>query len=121
MRKSTALQKELKDDATLLKRWRAWHAELRAEALAGPFGALVEQLLEILRGLRLQDSALLLAFIRSQRWSEVDMNVRLECLHQINARMTRLREQAGLVPFDDALPDKPTTGFLIVRQLMLGT
>jgi hypothetical protein len=43
----------------------------------------------------------------------------LTCLHEINDRITKLREQAGKPPFDDGMPPERNTGFLIVKQLMI--
>jgi hypothetical protein len=99
--RKSELRQELADDATLFGRWRAWHREERAQALAGPAGALVEQLLEILRGLSPQDgAATLVAFIRSQNWTHLDQDVKFTCLHEIDTCIIRLREKSGLPPFD---------------------
>lgn len=104
----------------MLRAWRAWHCEQREAAVSGPCGALVEQLLDILRGLTLRGGGELVAFISSQNWSCVDFDTRLTCLHEINERITKLRELAGMPPFDDGFGPERTTGFLIVRQLMVG-
>jgi hypothetical protein len=119
-RKSKALEKELADHSKLLRAWTRWHREQREEALAGPHGTLVARLLEILRGLTLRDGAKLVGLIRAQNWDRVDFDTRFICLHEINERITILREQAGLAPFDDAMPPERTTGFLIIRQAMFG-
>src|SRR5262249_42291455 len=119
-RRSKALEKELANGSKLLRAWRNWHAEQREEALAGPHGKFVTQLLEALHGLTLRDGAKLVGFIRAQDWSAVDFNTRFVCLHETNDRITILREEAGMAPFDDSLPPGRTTGFLIIRQAMFG-
>jgi hypothetical protein len=60
----------------------------------------------------------LIALIRSQDWAATDAGVQLEMLQIINRHITKLREAAGLPPFDDALPDENLTGFLIVRSML---
>jgi hypothetical protein len=103
-----ALEKELADNSYLLRQWHVWHREQREEAVAGPHGALVELLLDILRELTLHDGARLVEFIRAQDWNSVDYNVRLVCLHELNAAITRLRVKAGMPPFDDGFrPNAP--------------
>jgi hypothetical protein len=74
-------------------------------------------LLEILRELTLSDGGKLVAFIRAQDWSDVDADVRLTCLHQINARITGMREASGLAPIDDGFAPH-TTAFQIVKQII---
>jgi hypothetical protein len=118
-RKSKALEKELTDNSYLLRQWHAWHAEQRQEAIAGPYGALVQQLFDVLRGLTLRGGAELIAFISSQNWSCVDFDTRLTCLHEINTRISKLRERAGMPPFDDGFPPERTTVFLLVKNLMM--
>jgi hypothetical protein len=120
MRRSKALEKELADNSYLLRQWHAWHREQLEEALAGSYGSLVAQLLDVLRGLTLRGGGELVAFISSQNWNCVDFDTRLTCLHEINERIAKLRELAGMPPFDDGFGPERTTGFLIVRQLMVG-
>jgi hypothetical protein len=84
----------------LQRQWQRWQDELCEQALAGPHGELVRQLLEVLDGLGPRDGAVLLDFVRSQSWRDVNMDTRFVCLHEINARTITLREQAGLVPFE---------------------
>jgi hypothetical protein len=60
-----------------------------------------EQLLDVLRSLTLTGGVELVTFIQSQDWSSVDFDTRCTCLHEINERITKLREQANLTPFDD--------------------
>ena len=56
-------------------------------------------------------AAPLLAFIRRSDWSSVSYDTRLTVLHQINDRITRMRERHGLSPFDDPLPGQPDNVF----------
>ena len=116
-----SLNRERAEDTYLLREWKRWHNEQREEAVAGPHGALVEQLTEILRGLTLHDGARLVSFIRARDWNSVDADTRFILLHEINAAITRIRVKAGMTPIDDAIPPARANGFLIVKELMFGS
>jgi hypothetical protein len=111
-------QKELADHARLLRAWKAWHREQLDEALAGPHGALVSELMTLLDRLELSSAAALLDFVRRRAWSSVSWDTRLTVLHEINNRITRMRECHGLPPFDDPLPGQPDNVFRIVRAIL---
>lgn len=101
-RRSDADQKRA-DDRRLLCSWRKWHAECLAEALTGPHASILAQLVEVLCGLTLKSAPVLLAFVERQNWRSVDADTRFIALHEINLAITRLRERAGMAPFDDPL------------------
>jgi hypothetical protein len=113
--------KELREQSYQLRQWRQWHRVLAQEALAHPqHGALVREAFEILRTMDLRDTRIL-DLVRNTDWATVDYKVREVLLHEIDRRVTTLREQAGLTPFSDALPHQRLNGFLVVKQLMTGT
>jgi hypothetical protein len=84
----------------------------------GPHGDIVHELLGSLGGMTPQSMPALLDLVRSQNWQTVDVETRLIALHEINGAITRVREEHGAVPFNDALPGEPDTGFLIIKQLL---
>jgi hypothetical protein len=73
--------------------------------------------LEILRVMTLRDRTLS-DFVVAQNWTAVDEGVRAVLLHEIDRRITALREAAGLAPFSDALPHQRSNGFIVIRELM---
>jgi hypothetical protein len=105
----------------MLRAWTHWHRERREEALAGPHGALVAELFAALHELTVKDGAKLVAFVRAQDWSHVKADVRFTLLHEINNAITRLREQAGMPPFDDGVVPERATAFLIIKDVMFGS
>jgi hypothetical protein len=113
-----AQQQELVDNARLLRAWKAWHREQLAEALAGPHGALVSELMTLLGRLELSSAAALLDFVRRTDWSSVSCDTRLVALHEINDSIAQMRECHGLPPFDDPLPGQPDNVFRIVRAIL---
>ena len=94
-------QKELADQAQLMRAWRAWHAEQLDEALAGLHGAMVAELMTLLDRHELNSAAALRACVQRMDWSTVSYDVRLTALHQINQTIIRLRERSGLAGIDD--------------------
>jgi hypothetical protein len=115
MRKSEK-EKELRDNAHLLRAWRRWHHEQLGEVLAGPHGTAVAQVMAFLKHMQPQSAPALIALLRDFDWSEMDADVRLVVLHEINEAITRLRERAGLAPIDDALPGERMTAFLLIKE-----
>ena len=118
MKRHTAQEPKIADDARLIRAWRAWHQEQLAEALAGPHGAQISELMTLLGRLEPSSATPLLAFIRRSDWSSVSYDTRLTVLHQINDRITRIRERHGLSPFDDGVPGSRDNVFQIVRSIL---
>jgi hypothetical protein len=112
------LEKELRDNAHLLRAWKRFHADQLAEVLAGPHGAAVARVIEFLERMEPQSAPALISLLHEHDWDQIDHNVRYVLLHEINQAITRLREKSGLPPIDDALPGERDTGFLVVRALL---
>ena len=112
------LEKELRDNAHLLRAWKRWHADQLNEVLAGPHGAAVALVVGFLDGMEPQSAPALIALLDQHDWGQIDHNVRYVLLHEINSKITALRERSGLPPIDDALPGERDTGFLIIRALL---
>jgi hypothetical protein len=109
MRRNSEKDKKLADDERLLRAWRNWHRERLDEAMAGPHGVVVVQVVEFLKTMSPASANALLALMRSQVWADVDADTRFELLHLINSTITRLREKNGMPPIDDPLPDSRRT------------
>jgi hypothetical protein len=120
MRRNSEKDKKLADDACLLRAWHNWHAEELAEALAGPHRVIATQVVTFLKMLESTPSAAsaLLELMRSQTWADVDADTRFELLHLINTKITALREQNNMAPFDDPLPNSRANVFLLVKKYL---
>jgi hypothetical protein len=118
MKRCTAEEQKLADDARLLRAWRTVHREELEQALAGPHGPMVERLVFILKDLNSHSLALLLAFIRGVHWSEIDYDTRLTVLHEVNTAITKLRERSGLSPFDDGVPGERENVFRMIKSIV---
>jgi hypothetical protein len=102
----------------LSRAYRAWQREQLDAALASAHGATIAELMTLLDRLELSSAAALLNFVRRCDWSSVSYDTRLTVLHEINERITRMRERHGLAPFDDPLPGQPDNVFRIIRAIL---
>jgi hypothetical protein len=109
MTRRTAVQaeKELRDNARLLRWWKAWHREQREAVLAGPHGVVLGELLRMIKNLQHVQPAQLIGLARSVDWAVVDYNTRFIVLHEINSSITKFREKRGLEPIDDSVEGEP--------------
>jgi hypothetical protein len=115
MKRRTAKEQELADDAYLLRAWKRWHREQLKAAFGGVHGAVLERLMMHLKDLR--SARELVNFIATEDWSAVDAATRLICLHEVNTAITKLREKSGMEPIDDPLPGQTDNAFRIIRDL----
>lgn len=111
------LERKRTEQARLLRNWLNWHRDQRESVLAGPHRAMFERLLFILKGLAANSQPLLLAYIRGIDWSPVDDTTRQIVLHEIGTRITKLRIEHGLAPFDDD-PDGGDNVFRLIKQIL---
>jgi len=117
-RQRTAQEEKLADDACLLRAWKKFHRGERAEVLAGPHGALLNELFRMFANLKHVQPAQLVGYTRAINWLEIDYPTRLTVIHEANAAITKLREKQGREPIDDPLPEQPPSAFLILRELL---
>jgi hypothetical protein len=110
--------KELADNARLLRAWKNFHREEREAVLAGPYGATLAELFRMFENMKHVRSSQLIGYMRAIEWSKIDYPARLTVLHEVNAAITKLREQRGLPPMDDALPGEPLRVYQVIRDIM---
>jgi hypothetical protein len=102
----------------MLRRWRKYHQQQLDEALAGPHGMIVVQVVEFLKTMTPASANALLTLMRSQSWAGVDATTKFILLHTINDAITDMRATNNMPPIDDALPHERATAFLIIRELL---
>jgi hypothetical protein len=108
-------ERELADNACLLRWWNAWHREQLEQALDGMHGDIMRGLMAQLKDLR--SARALVDFISARDWSRVDANTRMIALHEINNAIAKLRESQGAPFVDDPLPGQPDNAFRIIKNL----
>jgi hypothetical protein len=111
-------EKELADQARLLRAWKQWHREQLDDALAGAHGATIAELITLLDRLELNSAAVLVACVQRTDWSAISADVRFTLLHQINQTIMRLRERNGMPAIDDPLPGQPDSVFRRIKHIL---
>jgi len=117
-RRQSEQDKKLADDARLLRAWKAFHSEERETVLAGPYGAVLNELFRMFANLEHVQPVQLVGYTRAIDWSEIDYPTRLTVIHEANAAITKRREKQGREPIDDPLPGTPPSAFQIIRELL---
>src|SRR5215831_13449553 len=100
-------EKELADNARLLRAWKKFHREEREAVLAGPYATTLVELFRMFSNIEHVKPAQLVGFIGAIDWGSVDFQTRLTVLHEVNTAITKFRESRKLDPFDDPLPGAP--------------
>jgi hypothetical protein len=116
-RRERAREKALAERDAQFRTWQREHRERLDAALAGSHGAKLATLLGFLESLTLETADALIECVRADDWAAADADTRFLVLRLINAAIVRLREQAGLEPFDDPLDDRPDA-FRVIRGLL---
>jgi hypothetical protein len=116
---STARNRELEDNAKLLRTWKAWHREERARVLAGPHAATLTELFRMLDNIKHVHPSQLVGLVQSITWSSIDYPTRLVVVHEVNSAIIKRRESQGLIPFDDGFPGDPPNAFQLIRAAIL--
>jgi hypothetical protein len=117
-RAQARLDKEEADREQLMKAWCAVQQRQIDDALVGPCGAQIGALLAFLKELSLDREAELVGFVQADSWHSANPDIRFLAMRLIGSRLVRLREDAGLPPFDDPLPGDPPSVFLQVREML---
>ena len=115
MKHQSKKDKELADNAYLLRTWRKWHAEQLKQAQNGPHGVIVTQVVTFLEGMTPASASALLALMRDHCWEQVDADTKFVLLHEINTAITRMREKNGRPAIDDPLPGQPENVFRTIK------
>jgi hypothetical protein len=118
MKVRTAKEKELQDNARLLRAWRRWHRDEREEILAGPHGAVLNELFRMLANLKHVQPAQLIGYAQSINWPAINYTTKLIILHEFNNAITTYREKNGLEPIDDGIPGERDNAFRCVKAIL---
>lgn len=123
----TRLEQELYDQQVLATEWHRYKRKEIDEHLAGPYPEQFAELRRVLKGLTIDDADVLIAYIRNAEWLKVaSLSARHLVLFMVDQRIMQLREQNGLVPIDDSLPDdllppgdrEEPSAYIAVRDLL---
>jgi hypothetical protein len=118
-RTAAQAEKELADNAKLLRAWKQFHRDERAEVLAGQHGAVLSELFWMFANLKHVRPEQLIGLVQSIDWASIPYAAKLVTVHELNTAITRLRERHGLPPIDDPLPGEPDNPFHVIRAIVL--
>jgi hypothetical protein len=113
-------QKRLQERNELFRAWERWHKERREILLSGPHGRAAQELVDFLERMTCceEDAAALLTLVQQGPWADSDPDVKFLVLGVVDNAITYLRENEGLHPFDDPLPDEEPNVFLTIREML---
>jgi len=114
----TPKEKELADNARLLRAWRKFHREEREAVLAGPYATTLIELFRMFANIQYVAPAQLVGFVQSINWANVDYAVRLTVLHEINNAITEFRVERDMEPINDPLPGEPESPFRLIKIIL---
>jgi hypothetical protein len=117
-RAQARIDKDQADREKLMRAWCVFQQRQIDDALVGPHGIQIAALLAFLKDLSLEREAELVDFVQADSWRCADPDTRFLAMRLIGSRLAKLREDAGLAPFDDPLPDEPPSTFLRIRELL---
>jgi hypothetical protein len=86
------------------------------DALAGPHGPQLATLIASLPEISLDQETDLIDL--AQPWRSANPDARFLALRLIDDRIIKLREAAGLAPFDDPLPHEQSSAFIRIREAL---
>jgi hypothetical protein len=118
-----AAEKAVADRGRLYRLYRAKKkAELAALFAAEPWGKRLHKFHATLGHFVIEDAERLIAYVRAEAKSwllEAPYDIRCAALEIVGYRIVRIRQKAGLVPFDDALPeDELQDAFNICKKIL---
>lgn len=103
--KAREAEKELKEQDTLSRLYRAWKQAKRDALLSGPHGREVRGIVSFLDSMTLSSAPALIGLVERARFVQLMTPAeRADLLNIVNIGIARCREKAGLPPFDDELP-----------------
>jgi len=118
-RQKTAAEKQLDEEAQLLKLYRRQQRADVRTLLEGPFGRDVRGLMRILRTMTLESGPALVTIVRESTWLKtMPIDHKWFVLRLISRAITRVREAAGLPPFDDGLPGEAPKAFEQIKEIL---
>lgn len=122
LRPPSELEKKQAEAAILLKMYRAWRRELKAQIIAR-HGRDFAELMRLIRNLDWRNADGLVNYVDEAEWlRSADYDTKLATLSYMDESLCRARIRQGLAPFDDGLPqldEEPGPGIKL-RYILFG-
>ncbi len=114
-----ALVERRREQTALSKAYHAARAHWFDRVLDCPEGPRVAAMVAWVSTLGPDDADQLVGVVAGEDWLlAAPQEVRFAALQLIGEQICRIRRRAGLLEFDDPLPDEPENAFQIIRRLL---
>jgi hypothetical protein len=100
-----ALIEKAAEDDILVRQWKEWRREEVTNAIAGPHGAQLANLIAELKVAPTWDAINVVELLAP--WQDADRDSQALVRRVVNAFVASKREEAGLPPWDDGVPVFP--------------
>jgi hypothetical protein len=119
-RARTAAEKKLEEEQELSKMYMKLRRETINQMLDGPFGGDIRRVQRFLRVMTIESAPDLVEFVRREaHWMKAQpIEHQYLLLKLLGNGITRVRERAGLSPFDDGLPGDSPKAFETIKQIL---
>ena len=116
---SPAVAERRSEQTTLSKAYHAARRQWFDRVLDCPEGPRVRAMVAWIKTLGPDDADELVEVVTGEDWLlAAPQEVRFAALQLIGEQICRIRREAGLLEFDDPLPDEPENAFQIIRRLL---
>lgn len=115
----TAIDKALHDRDRLYRNYRAAKRQQLDDLYADTeWGDVLRKFVATLKHFGPEHADRMVEYVTGHKLTRAPENIRFAALEQCDYRITRIRQRAGLAPFDDALPGEEPTVFQLCRKAL---
>lgn len=119
---ATAAEKAIAERDRAARIYRAARkAELKRLFNSEPYGKQLWRLHATISHYGITDAAAMKEYVQREvdSWlGDAPHDIRYEALRLIDNRIVRIRQRAGLIPFDDPLPGEPDKAFQSIKKML---
>lgn len=112
-------EKAVQDRELLYRRYRATKEAELAELYADPqWGETLRKFVATLKHFGPEHADRMVEYVTSHKLTQAPADIRAAALQQCSYRITRIRQRAGLAPFDDPLPGDDDDVFRLCKKAL---
>ena len=119
MDRQTPVEKAVHDRDRLYRQYKAAKKQELAELYADPeWGDVLRKFVATLKHFGPEHADRMVEYVSTHKLTQAPLDIRFAALQQCDYRITRIRQRAGLVPFDDPLPGEEPTVFTLCKRAL---
>lgn len=117
--RSAQAERDLADEARLLKLYKRERKKQLQALLDGPFGDDVRRLMAYMRTMSLDSAPSLVGLVKRAIWVKaLSEDHKYILLRLVSHGIAKVREKNGLAPFDDGVFGEPPKAFETIKQVI---